>query len=153
MTNRTSLHARGVTLIELMVVIVVVAILASIAVPSYRSYVLRAQRSDATTALLRVRTAQEKFFLQNNAYADDADLSVAPPNGLGIDGTTEQGHYQLTLETPDPDRAGIVSFRVTATATGGQTEDDACQSFTVNELGERTASDGGGTDNTTACWR
>ncbi len=153
MISMSPRRTRGVTLIELMIVVVILAIIASIAVPSYRSYLLRAQRSDATAALLRVRTAQEKFFLQNNVYADDAELSVAPPNGLGIDATTEHGHYQLNLETPDPDRPGIVSFRVTATATGGQTDDGACRTFTVNDQGERTASDSGGTDNTAKCWR
>lgn len=145
---------RGVTLIELMVVVVVVAILGAIAVPSYRSYVLRAQRSDATTQLLRIRSAQEKFFLQNHRYAaDSAEMSDDPPGGLGISTTSENGHYQLSLVSPDPGRAGVVSFLATATATAGQTDDGLCQAFTVNDLGVRTAENGGGTDTTTQCWR
>jgi len=145
---------RGVTLIELMVVVVVIAILGSIAVPTYRSYVLRAQRSDATTQLLRIRSAQEKFFLQNHRYAADTDeMSDAPPGGLGISATSEHGHYQLSLVSPDPDRAGVVSFRATATAIERQTDDGPCQTFTVNDLGVRTAENGGGTDTTVQCWR
>lgn len=154
MIRRAVSAERGVTLIELMVVVVVIAILGSIAVPTYRSYVLRAQRSDATTELLRIRSAQEKFFLQNNRYAADSDeMSVAPPGGLGISATSEHGHYQLSLVSPDPARAGIVSFLATATATAGQIDDGPCQTFTVNDLGVRTAENGGGTDTTAQCWR
>lgn len=154
MSRSTVADQRGVTLIELMIVVIVVAILASIAVPSYRSYLLRAQRSDARAELLRVRSAQEKFFLQNNAYADDtAEMSAAPPDGLGIAAISEHGHYDLSLETPDPDRPTVLSFRATATAREGQTADSPCQTFTVNELGVRTAENGGGTDTTAQCWR
>ena len=65
---------RGVTLLELMAVIVIIGILASIAIPSYRTYLLRAQRTDATAALLRAAAAQEKCYLQNNRYATNAEL-------------------------------------------------------------------------------
>jgi len=58
----------GVTLLELMTVVVIIGVLTSIAIPSYRRYTLRAQRSDATAALLRIAAAQEKFYLQNNTY-------------------------------------------------------------------------------------
>ena len=90
--------ARGVTLIELMVVILVLAILASIAVPSYRRYVMRSNRTEATAALLQLRIAQEKFFLQNGQYADDGALTTAPPAGLGLPGTTASNYYTVTLD-------------------------------------------------------
>src|SRR5205823_3769710 len=68
---------RGMTLIELMVVVAIVAILASLAVGSYRRYVLRANRTDATSALLRIQVGEEKYFLQNNAYTINA--TAQPP--------------------------------------------------------------------------
>ena len=74
----------GMTLIELMIVVAIVALLASIAVPSYRQYVLRANRIEATTALLQLAAAQEKFYLQNNTYAGNALIDDAPPAGLGL---------------------------------------------------------------------
>ena len=58
----------GVTLIELLTVIVVLGILASIAVPSYRNYLLRAQRTEATTALLNLQAAHH-VSLEGDAYA------------------------------------------------------------------------------------
>ena len=89
----------GLTLIELMVVVVIVAILASIAVPSYRQHVLRTHRTEAKRSLLNVSAAQERFYLQNNTYASSSELTIAPPAGLGIPATTENGHYEVAITT------------------------------------------------------
>lgn len=125
--------SRGVTLIELMIVIVVVAILASIAVPSYRQYVLRSHRTEAKAALMNVAAAQEKFYLQNNTYTDE--LSDAPPDGLGIPDTTEHGNYTIAIAAGADDTA----FSATATATGGQAQDTRCATFTIDQAGVKTA--------------
>lgn len=125
--------SRGVTLIELMIVIVVVAILASIAVPSYRQYVLRSHRTEAKAALMNVAAAQEKFYLQNNTYTDE--LSDAPPDGLGIPDTTEHGYYTIAIAAGADDTA----FSATATATGGQAQDTRCATFTIDQAGVKTA--------------
>src|SRR5260221_2970596 len=77
--------ARGFTLIELMIVISIVAILTTIAVTSYRAYVLRATRTEARIPLLSIQAAQEKFFLQTNQYAQNlAPAATRPPAGLGV---------------------------------------------------------------------
>ena len=148
--NRSSM--RGVTLLELMVVVVIVAVLASIAIPSYRQYLLRAQRTDATGALLRLAAAQEKFYLQNNRYATGAAIANAPPNGLGITGT-EHGYYTLDVVSPSGNAA--VDYLATATfvAGGPQAEDHACTSFSITETGRRSATDSGNAVNTEKCWR
>lgn len=134
-------RVRGVTLIELMVVVVVLAIVASIAVPSYRSYVLRTQRTDATAALLRAQSAQEKFFLQNNRYMTDAEFAA-----LGLD-NSEHGYYGIDRA----DGAGPLQFIITATPVPGgpQASDTKCTSFTLNELGQR----GSGPSPIETCWK
>jgi type IV pilus assembly protein PilE len=82
------MRKRGFTLIELMIVMVIMAILASASVAGYRQYLRRANRTDATAALLRLSAAEERFYLQNNRYATSADeLADPPPAGLGISGT------------------------------------------------------------------
>lgn len=124
----------GVTLIELMIVVAVVALLASIALPSYRNYVTRTHRTEATTALLGIAAAQEKFYLQNNRYAEDDELDDAPPAGLGIDATTENGWYALEITAADTE-----SFTAEATAAGGQAADSDCATFTLNAVGEKDA--------------
>jgi type IV pilus assembly protein PilE len=128
----------GVTLIELIVVVTIVALLATIAIPSYRQFMLRSHRAEAKAALLNLAAAQEKFYLQNNTYTDALD--DAPPAGLGLTATTEKGYYTIAIDAADTD-----SFAATATAAGGQADDTDCATFTIDQAGVRTAT-------STSCW-
>jgi type IV pilus assembly protein PilE len=143
----------GMTLIELMIVVVVLGIIIAIGVPSYRGYIIRANRVDATSALLRLAANQERFYMQNNTYASDAELAAALPAGLGIPGT-DHGYYNLTIAA-----AGgglVVGYTATAAVIVGESQgaDTDCWQFTVNEMGLRTASKKAPpVDNTGACWQ
>ena len=143
----------GVTLLELMVVVAIVAILAAIAIPNYRSYVLRTNRVDATAALLRLASAQEKFYLQTNTYAAEAQRVANPPNGLGI-AATEHGWYTLSIEAPAVGDY-TTGYVARATVVGGsvQDADAACRSFTIAENGARDAFDSANASNRVTCWR
>ena len=140
---------RGVTLIELMIVVLIIGIIAGVGIPSYRGYMLRSQRTDATAALLRIATAQEKFYLQNNTYAGNALLDDDPPAGLGVDGS-EHGWY--TLSIVDADAEGWTAQAV-ASSTGPQAGDHDCQTFTLNDRGVRGAENAGSGSTTDTCWR
>ena len=137
-------RSRGVTLLELMAVVVIIGVLGTIAVNSYRGYLLRTNRTEARMALLQIQANQEKFFLQNNRYADTDELSVPTtddPPGLGIPATTPSGHYLIALEADE------TTYTATATATGGQTKDAAaCLTLRINQNGDREP-----TGN--ECWR
>jgi len=65
------MNERGITLIELMVVVVIVAILATIAIPVYTGYMRKARRADAKTALEQVRAAQEMWRAEKGSYSTD----------------------------------------------------------------------------------
>lgn len=142
---------RGVTLIELMTVVAVVAILASMAYSSYRNSVIRSNRTEATTALLQAAAAQEKFYLQNNTYADDDQLVLAPADGgLGLPRTTQSGFYRIEV-TDEDDLANEFTITATPVDGGGQDDDDDCTSFTINQTGLKGAA--GAPDARQRCWR
>jgi type IV pilus assembly protein PilE len=141
----------GVTLVELLTVLVVVALLAAIAVPSYRSYVVRSQRVDAQVALLRVQAAQEKFFLQHNRYADA--LTAAPPDGLGLRATSDGGLYALRLVVGAGEMPATFVAEARPVPNGGQGDDARCQLFSIDSDGLRIARNAQGADRTAECWR
>jgi type IV pilus assembly protein PilE len=142
-TNRRRMA--GVTLLELMAVVMVIGILGMIAIPSYRQYVMRAQRTEAKTALLQVQTNQERFYLQNRTYGTVAQLQAA--NLLGAGALTEHGTYQIAIAG-----ANANTYTVTATPVAGanpdMTQDTMCTSFSLTAQGVKTAT---GT-NPTSCW-
>ncbi len=155
MRRRAPGPGRGFTLIELLITVAILSIVTSLAVGGYREYMRRVNRSDATTALLRLAAAQEKFYTQNGEYAADDELTGDPPDGLGIPGT-ERGYYTLAIAIA----AGGPTVGYTATATvdpgGAQRDDEDCRSFSINERGVRSAeTDAGETGPTVTerCWR
>jgi type IV pilus assembly protein PilE len=129
---------RGVTLIELMTVTVVLAILASIAIPSYRGYVIRANRSDAKTALLSTASALERCFSQFNSYTAGGCPVVLPS-------ASHEGHYQISATFPT-----ATQFVLTATPQGKQTQDTGCNALTLTERNTKGIS--GGTKTAPECW-
>ncbi len=142
---------QGVTLLELIVVMIIVGVLAAIAIPTYRTYVMRSQRADAKEALLALATQQEKFYLQCNTYADTIGgaPSCAGTGTLQGAAASQNGWYTLVTN------GDAVSYTATATAAvgGSQLQDTECRTFTVTDRGIRTAQNEGGTDSTAECWR
>lgn len=146
-TTRYAFRRRmlGMTLLELMAVVMVIGVLGVIALPSYRQYLMRAQRTEAKSALLQVATNQERFYLANRTYGTAAQLIAA--NLLAASSRSEKGTYAIAV-------AGANATTYTATATpvaGGAVDmsaDAQCTSFSITAQGVRTATG----SNPTACW-
>lgn len=76
-------HARGFTLIEVMIVIVVIAVLAAVGFPSYRDHVAKGQRSQGQQFLSDIAQRQEQFMLDRRQYATTlAALNMTAPAEL-----------------------------------------------------------------------
>jgi len=102
-----ALGRRGVTLLELMVVVIIVGILAAVAIPAYTSYVTRSRRADAFTALETVRAAQEMYRAEYGGYATGfADLAGCSATMAGSNYTVSVNRTSTTAYTSDATRQG-----------------------------------------------
>jgi len=125
---RTMKYMRGVTLLELMIVVVIIGILTAIAYPSYRQFVERAKRTEARALLLQIAVDQERFYLQNNTFGTMAQLQYDDPQ------ITDSEAYSVTITANNPS-----NFSVTATYQLGGEEADKCLTFTLDGRGTKTS--------------
>lgn len=124
---------RGFSLIELMIAVVIVSILAAIAVPSYRSYVVKGSRAAAQAELLELASLQEKIYLNSNAYTASVTTAYngTSGGGLGItSGLTSDSKYTLSLVAPGQ------TYTLTATPVAGKTQ-EGDGNLSISENGQR----------------
>ncbi len=120
---------KGFTLIEVMVAVVIVAILATIAIPSYREYVIRSHRRAAQAAIMEIATQQQQYFVANRWYATAAQLGYTLPPEV-------DEYYDLTINAPAPAVPPVPpTFTITLTATGSQAGDGP---LSINSEGVKT---------------
>jgi type IV pilus assembly protein PilE len=138
--HRSRRAAAGFTLIELMMTVAIAAILASVAIPMYRDYVLRSRIIDATSKLSDFRVRMEQYFMDNRTYADGANCGVANP--------TDTGDAAFTIAC-----AGATATTYTATASGKASKGMSDFAYTIIQSGvkETTGLPAGWTD-TAGCW-
>jgi type IV pilus assembly protein PilE len=151
MKANSDIRQRGFSLLELVIAMAIVAILASIAIPSYRSYVLKSHRTEAKTALLDAAALEERFFSTTNSY-------TATPSNLGYATAAAtpfvvgSSYYQITAINVQAAVVGTpATYTITAQTYGSQTQDTACQTFTISSAGVQSAT---GTDPNPSvdCW-
>ena len=143
---------QGFTLIEIMIAVAIIAIISGFAYPSYVKHVQRAKRVDAQTAVLEAAQRQEAYYIRNNSYAKDLTQ-------LEYNATSSEGLYNLAMSAAPNGCTGnrtppvCTGFEMTATpvTTKPQAQDSECQSFTVNQLGTKSAKDANN-NATTKCW-
>lgn len=127
-------RSRGVTLIELMIVLAVMAILIKIALPGYQQHIRKASRQAAQAQLIELSAAQEKIFLNSNAYSSVISTAYTGTSsgGLGVTtGKTGDNRYTLSVSVSG------ASYTLTATPVAGTTQ-DSDGTLTINAAGSRT---------------
>jgi type IV pilus assembly protein PilE len=138
---------KGFTLIELLIVVVVMGVLAAIALPSYKSYVQRAKRAAARTAVQNMAQMQERYFTQNNTY-------LAIPSGSTVTGgwvnyvgdTYASRYYDLTVTTTTATTTLAAAFTISAAPANGWT-DTTCGTLSLTSAGLQSPT------SPTDCWQ
>src|SRR5450759_4544897 len=103
-------HAKGFTLIELMIVVAVIAIIAAIALPQYKQYVVRGNRAAAEAFMMDVANREKQYLLDARIYAPDlATLTMTTPANVSK-------NYTITISAP---AAVPPSYTIKATPVAG----------------------------------
>ena len=146
---------RGMTLVELMIVVVIIGILAAIGYPSYASYVVRSNRSAAQSFTYQIANKQEQYMLDARRYAGGttafADLNITQPQETSGKYTFSVTCTMATATGNCTALAGPPTFTITATPQGNQAaQDTKCGVLTLNSAGTKT--EGGTAASASECW-
>jgi type IV pilus assembly protein PilE len=140
--NSSLRRNRGVTLVELLIVMVIVGILTAIAYPSYQRYTTRTYRAAARACLTETAQFMERYYTSNMTYVGaEGALTLGCMSESGLD-----TKYTFAA-TPAPTQR---TFTIAATPIGVQlTRDTECGTLTLDEVGTRTKS---GSGTLAKCW-
>lgn len=130
----------GFSLIELMIVIMIISVLVSIAYPSYVNQVRSSRRAEGQTLLLEAQSKQERFFTENNTYANNMTAMGYANNSE----PTENGWYNVSVSA-----SSATTFTLSAAPQNDQTKDTICATLTITHLGVKGES---GTGTPAECW-
>ncbi len=140
---------RGITLLELMVVVIIIAIISSIAYPSYMQYVVSTKRTTAASGLLRIADRQQQFFMDNKFYTNDltnlgfaASPLILSDEGNSVAAGDADAVYSISLSN-----VTATTYTATAAPLNGQLERDTeCGSLILDQALTKDSSAGGD------CW-
>lgn len=157
----TQRRTGGFTIVEMLITIVIVSILATLALPSYRQYVMRANRTVAKAALQDLVTRQESYALDHKGYA--TSFSALGITGTGayvtsdgvLSGNAANALYTFTLASS----SGTVSscaltgsatrLSYALIATPATNADTKCGNLCFTSAGDR----GSSLSTVADCWR
>jgi prepilin-type N-terminal cleavage/methylation domain-containing protein len=130
--RRSQQRSHGFTLIEVMITVAIIGILAAVALPSYRDYVLRGQIVDATSGLAAMRADMERHYQDNRTYASVGTTFITP---CAVTPASRRQVGSFTLEcSGTPDATSFTIRAVGSGPTNGFT-------YTVNQTNTRATPD------------
>jgi len=123
-------HAKGFTLIELMIVVAVIGIISMIAIPQYSQYVIRGNRAAAEAFMMDVSNREKQYLIDARDYAPDlTTLSMTAPANVS-------NNYTVAVSAPV---ATPPSYTITATPVAGSKQAND-GTLTLDDLGNKSPS-------------
>ena len=132
MSNRIKLNQRGLSLVELMIVVTIIGILMTITYPSYLSYMQDTRRGVAEADLMELSQWMERNYTVSGRYTNVSNAAPALPfDKSPKDGAV--GHYGLGIIAITAN-----SYVLTATPVPGSAQStDPCGVIRVDQTGNR----------------
>lgn len=129
----------GLTLIELLMTILVLGILLSIAIPGYKDYQIRANKSAVKAVMLEIASREEQFLMNTGAFGTLAQLNYTVPAEVSA-------VFDITLTTGTNTGStitalqGLPTFTITAsgkagTIQAGHPAAGASTALSINQFG------------------
>lgn len=134
-------HEKGMSLLELMIVVAIVGILAAIAVPSYLEHIVRGKIAQGTEALSEAKVRMEQYFNTKRTYESAMGNSTCPDLFSGL--------FADTPFTVSMSSCSQTTFTITATGSSAKGMDGF--TYTINQAGEKT-SQTPSVDGAQSCW-
>ena len=112
---------KGVTLIEMLIVVAVIGVLTAIAYPSYQSHVLKGHRTQAMGDMIKIQLALEESYTQDSAY----DFTIVSGGSCSFCDTDSE-RYTLAVTQQDP------GYLITAKMESLQ-KNDECEDLSLDQ--------------------
>ncbi len=80
----TRINNKGMTLIELMIVVAILGIISAIAIPAYTGYIQSARVQECQQEVASLALAQEEYFLENRSYFQGANVGALKTNSQSL---------------------------------------------------------------------
>lgn len=127
---------RGLTVVELLIVMAIIGILAAVAYPSYQNYMRKAHRSAAQTEMMKIADRQTQYLLDARNYAVGpsalTDLNITVPGDVAT-------RYSIAVKNAangdTPSTPPSYTILATPVAGGSQVSDGA---MTLSHTGVKT---------------
>jgi type IV pilus assembly protein PilE len=145
-TSHRVRRSRGMTLIELMIVVAIVAILAAVGYPSYTSHVQKTRRATATACLTELSQWMERNYtscLAYNVTGAGCATAMTSANLPALNCRNEVAVAYTFSFTANPT---ATAYSLQAVPQGPQASDTRCGTLTLTQTGAKGAA------NTSGCW-